>query len=430
MANPIAARRTTQFRGITRFMLVALALLAATPAVRPAAAAQADLTWTAPTTPVAGYKVHIGSSARNYQQHIDVGNRTSYSTSSLLDGSTYYFTVSAYNGSGAESSYSNEVSRSFAALPATYTISATAGSGGRIMALNNTNVSTATSGSTTIASVTVNDGASQSFSIAPSTGYRIADVRVDGASLGAVASYTFTSVKANHSISATFTATTTSHTITASAGTGGTISPAGAVSVSHGASRTFAITPASGYRIASLNVDGAAVSTVSSYTFTNVTANHTIAATFAATAGRVVFATNCGGAQFTDSLGVVYRADSYYSGGTAGYTAVAISGTTDDALFTRRRIGSFSYNIPIANGNYSVTLRFAETYYSAAGQRVFDVRMEGAEVLSNLDVFARVGKNAAYNVTIPVSVTDGQLNIGIVGNTGSAMLQAIRVQTR
>ena len=48
------------------------------------------------------------------------------------------------------------------------------------------------------------DGGSQSYTIAPSTGYHIADVLVDGLSAGAVASYPFTSVSAIHTISATF----------------------------------------------------------------------------------------------------------------------------------------------------------------------------------------------------------------------------------
>ena len=74
-------------------------------------------------------------------------------------------------------------------------------------------------------------------------------------------------------------------TITASAGTGGTITPSGSVTVSDGADQSFAITPASGYLVRDVLVDGASVGAVSSYTFTNVTGNHTIAATFRASGG-------------------------------------------------------------------------------------------------------------------------------------------------
>lgn len=70
------------------------------------------------------------------------------------------------------------------------------------------------------------------------------------------------------------------YTITASAGANGSISPSGAVSVNEGANQTFAITPNSGYIIADVLVDGTSVGAKESYTFENVTANHTISATF------------------------------------------------------------------------------------------------------------------------------------------------------
>ena len=76
------------------------------------------------------------------------------------------------------------------------------------------------------------------------------------------------------------TPTPTTYTITATAGTGGSISPSGAVTVNDGANRTFTITPASGYAISDVQVDGRSVGAVSSYPFTNVTANHTIHASF------------------------------------------------------------------------------------------------------------------------------------------------------
>ena len=70
------------------------------------------------------------------------------------------------------------------------------------------------------------------------------------------------------------------HTITASAGHGGTISPAGAVTVDEGDDQTFTITANSGYSIADVVVDGVSVGAVESYTFDNVTEDHTINVTF------------------------------------------------------------------------------------------------------------------------------------------------------
>ena len=74
-----------------------------------------------------------------------------------------------------------------------YTIAATAGEGGSI---------------TPNGDVSVKEGASQTFAVAADNGYKIADVLVDGSSVGAVESYTFSDVKANHTISASFSKTT------------------------------------------------------------------------------------------------------------------------------------------------------------------------------------------------------------------------------
>ncbi len=71
-------------------------------------------------------------------------------------------------------------------------------------------------------------------------------------------------------------------TITASAGANGSISPLGSVSVAYGGSQTFAINANTGYHVADVLVDGSSVGAVTTYTFNNVTADHTISASFAA----------------------------------------------------------------------------------------------------------------------------------------------------
>ncbi|MEA4846301.1 MAG: immunoglobulin domain-containing protein [Clostridiaceae bacterium] len=75
----------------------------------------------------------------------------------------------------------------------------------------------------------------------------------------------------------------TTYTVTASAGSGGSISPSGAVSVRSGSSQAFTITPNPGYRINSVTVDGVNQGAVTTYTFTDITADHTINATFTST---------------------------------------------------------------------------------------------------------------------------------------------------
>jgi len=150
--------------------------------------------------------------------------------------------------------------------PVQYTITATAGAGGTI----------SPSGAVTVAS-----GGSRTFTIAANSGYRIAGVTLNGAPLGPVISYTFTNVRANWTIAATFTATSTvRHLITATAGPGGRISPAGDVLVPNGGSRTYTITPNSGYRILDVKVNGGSVGVRTTYTFTNVTRFQTISAVF------------------------------------------------------------------------------------------------------------------------------------------------------
>ena len=70
------------------------------------------------------------------------------------------------------------------------------------------------------------------------------------------------------------------HTITATAGKGGKIDPSGAVQITDGKSRTFTITPDAGYFIQEVKVDGESKGTPSTYTFSNVKEDHTIAVTF------------------------------------------------------------------------------------------------------------------------------------------------------
>jgi hypothetical protein len=70
------------------------------------------------------------------------------------------------------------------------------------------------------------------------------------------------------------------YTITATAGPNGSISPQGSVTINYGASQSFSIMPNACYEVASVTIDGAAVGSVTSYTFNNVTADHSIQASF------------------------------------------------------------------------------------------------------------------------------------------------------
>lgn len=129
-------------------------------------------------------------------------------------------------------------------------------------------------------SVKADSGSNVAFAIKPNTGYRIADVKVDGASVGPVSSYTFNSISADHTIQASFAAAQY-YTITTKAGTGGRVYRSGTVTVKSGSAKTVYIRPNYRYRIANVKVDGVSVGRVRYYIFRNITKDHTVEASFA-----------------------------------------------------------------------------------------------------------------------------------------------------
>ncbi len=121
-------------------------------------------------------------------------------------------------------------------------------------------------------------GGNKRFDIQPTACYHIADVKVDGNSQGAINQYTFIDVNSNRTIQASFEIN--KFIITASAGTGGKISPSGNVPVLCGQSVEFIITPDDCYHIADLIVDGVSKGPINPYVLT-VSKDHTIQAVFA-----------------------------------------------------------------------------------------------------------------------------------------------------
>lgn len=133
------------------------------------------------------------------------------------------------------------------------------------------------------------------------------------------------------------------------------------------------------------------------------------------TAGTTQVRLNSGGARYVSpTTGNVFAADAYFNGGaTTSYSSRDILNTTDDPLYLRMRYGTnFGYTIPAENGSYTLRLHFAECYYSAAGQRRFNVTVNGTQALTNYDIFAAAGgRNRATVVSIPVTVTSGSVTI-------------------
>lgn len=137
---------------------------------------------------------------------------------------------------------------------------------------------------------------------------------------------------------------------------------------------------------------------------------------------------NSGGSGYTDPQNVAWAADNGFAGGTAYSTANAIANTNSSPLYQTVRYGNFNYGIPVANGNYTVVLKFAEVYWTSAGQRVFNVGINGQTVLSNFDIVAQAGAAfKAVDKQFPVSVTNNQINIQFTSLRDNASVSGIAI---
>lgn len=143
------------------------------------------------------------------------------------------------------------------------------------------------------------------------------------------------------------------------------------------------------------------------------------------------WALNAGGSPHTTSDGTEYHWDQWFTfdNSQTDTQQVAISGTKEDALYQTYRFGSsFSYDIPLANGEYEVIFRFAELFHASEGERLFNVAMEGQQKIGRLDVFAIAGMNAAYDEVHTVFVRDHELNIEFSASVDTAMIAALSMQ--
>ncbi len=215
-----------------------------------------------------GYRIYQRpeGQAYDYSRAVWTGTGSTATIDDLNDNQLYYFVARAYTGLD-ESADSNEITvltaQSSPPPVTTYTISVESGEYGSISPND---------------PVTVDAGNDQSFAISPDTGYHIADVAIDGVSVGALNMYTFDQVASNHTIRADFAIDT--HTIAAVAGANGTISPDGDISIPHGSEQLFIFTPDTGYHVSDVKIDGVSKGTLSSYTFSQVAADRSIAVSF------------------------------------------------------------------------------------------------------------------------------------------------------
>lgn len=186
--------------------------------------------------------------------------------STLPVGSGQFLFRAYFISNGSQLVQLNSVALDYTNGVTTYTLTYTAGANGSL---------------TGTTSQVVNSGANgTAVTAVPDSGYTF----VNWSDASTANPRTDTNVTSNLSVTANFAAIPpATYTITASSGLNGTISPIGATVVTSGNNQGYTITPDSGYSVASVLVDSVSVGAVSVYTFTNVTANHTISVTFTPT---------------------------------------------------------------------------------------------------------------------------------------------------
>lgn len=159
----------------------------------------------------------------------------------------------------------------------------------------------------------------------------------------------------------------------------------------------------------------------------NPTPSPTTTSTPAPFASRVT----AGSAPVTDGAGRTWasRPATWGTGGVS--TALAgkdVAGTTDDALYRTNLWGTRGYTLAVPGpGTYRVRLLMAEDSFSAAGQRVFNVRAEGRPAVAGVDIAKAVGRAAAHEVSFTVPVTDGELSLDFDAVTNNTLVSAIEV---
>ncbi|GAB1417969.1 hypothetical protein MASR2M12_07340 [Bacteroidales bacterium] len=294
---------------------------------------------------------------------------TGYHIADVLVDGTSVGAISSFTFSNITTNHT--ISASFAIN--TYTITATAGANGSI----------APSGA-----VTVNHGENKTFTISPNAGYHIADVLVDGISVGAVSSYTFSNVTANRTISASFAINT--YTITATAGANGSIAPSGAVTVNHGENKTFTISPNAGYHIADVLVDGVSVGAVATYTFSNVTANHTISTSFAINTYTITATAGANGSIApSGAVTVNYGANQTFTfTANTGYqvSSVLVDGVSVGA------VNSYTFNN--ITENHTISVSFILKYYTITASAG-----ENGGISPSGTVTVNHGENKTFTIT-------------------------------
>jgi hypothetical protein len=161
-----------------------------------------------------------------------------------------------------------------------------------------------------------------------------------------------------------------------------------------------------------------------------------------ATGGKTVFRVNCGDEkEYTDQAGQVWLPDQELTatakyGADGGGTVVrdelkTIAGTPAPQVYRTERYSMGKYQFALPNGTYTARLHFCETFdgVSAAGERVFTVKIQGKTVFADLDVLKEAGgfaKPLIKEVT-NIPVTDGKMVIEFVPKVQNPEINGIEI---
>lgn len=136
---------------------------------------------------------------------------------------------------------------------------------------------------------------------------------------------------------------------------------------------------------------------------------------------------------YKDSQGHLWLADQGFADGqTVDRGEIEISGTSIPVIYRTEHHSMTAFSQPVPNGNYTVKLHFAETFprITDKGQRVFSIKVEDKEI-KDLDVFAKAGgARKALIETVPVTVTDGKLDITFTAGTQNPEINGIEIYPR
>jgi hypothetical protein len=141
-----------------------------------------------------------------------------------------------------------------------------------------------------------------------------------------------------------------------------------------------------------------------------------------------VIRVNAGGPSYTDAQGRVWTADTGFTGGNMYSVGSAIAGTSTPVIYQSERYGAATYQFAVLNGNYTVNLKFAELYYTQPGSRMFNVAINGQQVLANFDVVGAAGSGLkAVDRAFAVNVTTGQIVIQLTAVQSDPTINAIEI---